>query len=89
MPAETRPGQCLKSNATVNDSFATIANKIEVEEGIEYIPVAMHHVNLPIDCHAPFLIKQLALNVHVKHSPDLTIRPVPMEQWLCHRLMDS
>ena len=41
MPVETRPGQCLKSNAKVNDSFATLANKIEVETGIGNIPVAM------------------------------------------------
>ena len=58
MPVETRPGQCLKYNFKVNDSFATIANKIEVEAGIDDTPVAMHHVNLPIDCHAPFVIKQ-------------------------------
>ena len=58
MPAETRPGQCFKYNAKVNDSFATIANKIEVETGIEDIPVAMDHVNVPIDCPSPFLIKQ-------------------------------
>ena len=58
MPEETRPGECHKSYAKVNDSFATIANKIEMEAGIDDIPVAMHHVNLPNDYHAPFLIKQ-------------------------------
>ena len=58
MPVETRPCQYHKSNATVNDTFTTIGNKIEVEAGIDDIPVAMHHVNVPTDCQATFLIKQ-------------------------------
>ena len=58
IPIETRPGQRMKAIAKLNDSFATLANKIEMETGVDGIPVAMYHVSLPIDCHAPFLIKQ-------------------------------
>ena len=75
MPVESRPGQGLIYNAKVNESFVTIAKKIELEAGIDDIPVTMHHVNLPIDCHAPLLIK----NVTDKPHPPSLLKTIIFE----------
>ena len=58
IPRETRPGQHIKTVANHTDCFATSANKIEMETGVDDIRVAMYHVSFPIDCHVPFLITQ-------------------------------